>query len=68
MYRIEVRAEWTDGSWSSDALGWPNVYDSREEAEAAVEVAQRLRRLGTYWADAEFRVMEAAGEGNADDH
>jgi len=61
VYRIEVRAEWTDGSWSSDAFGWPNVYVTREAAETAVEMARNLRRLGTYWADAEFRVTEATG-------
>jgi hypothetical protein len=61
VYRIEVRAQWTNGSWSSDALGWPNVYATREAAETAVETAQRLRRLGSYWADAEFRVAETSG-------
>lgn len=43
------------GQWVSDQLGDPNVFATREEAEAAIV---ELRKLGEDWAEAEYDVRE----------
>jgi seryl-tRNA synthetase len=43
------------GQWVSDQLGTDNVFDTREEAEAAII---ELRKLGEDWAEAEYDVRE----------
>jgi hypothetical protein len=43
--------------WTTDAIGQPNEFVTREEAEEAIE---SLKALGDDWAEAEYRVREVA--------
>lgn len=47
------------GQWVSDQVGDPNVFTTREEAEAAIV---ELRKLGEDWAEAEYDVREIDAE------
>jgi len=53
--KYEIQTE-HQGMWIAANVGTHgNEFDTREEAEAAIE---DLRKLGGEWADAEYRIVE----------